>query len=69
MLAIIGMPGLAGFFSKDAILLLAMKNNTVVFGVLVFTAILTAFYMIRMWKLVFFGETRSDNAAKSPSPW
>ena len=65
VLAIIGMPGLAGFFSKDAILLLAMKNNTVVFGVLVFTAILTAFYMIRMWKLVFFGETRSDNAAKS----
>lgn len=65
VLAIIGMPGLAGFFSKDAILLLALKNNTPVFGILVFTAILTAFYMVRMWKLVFFGETRSDNAAKS----
>ena len=65
VLAIIGLPGLAGFFSKDAILLLAMKNNTAVFAILVFTAILTAFYMVRMWKLVFFGATRSDNAAKS----
>jgi len=65
VLAIIGVPFLAGFFSKDAILLLALKNNTAVFGILVFTAVLTAFYMVRMWKLVFFGETRSDNAAKS----
>jgi NADH-quinone oxidoreductase subunit L len=63
VLAIIGMPGLAGFFSKDAILLLAHQNNPAVFGILVFTAVLTAFYMVRMWKLVFFGTTRSDNAA------
>lgn len=65
VLAIIGMPGLAGFFSKDAILLLALQNNTAVFGILTLTAVLTAFYMIRMWKLVFFGDTRSDHAAKS----
>jgi len=56
---------MGGLFSKDAILLLAMRNNTAVFAILLFTAILTAFYMVRMWKLVFFGETRSDNAAKS----
>ncbi len=65
VLAIIGVPFLAGFFSKDAILFLAMKNNTAVFAILAFTAVLTSFYMIRMWKLVFFGETRSENAAKS----
>ncbi len=63
VLAIIGFPGLAGFFSKDAILYLAMEKSTPVFAVLCLTAVLTAFYMIRMWKIVFFGETRSDNAA------
>ncbi|MEN9841465.1 MAG: hypothetical protein RL376_1265, partial [Verrucomicrobiota bacterium] len=63
VLAIIGCPGLAGFFSKDAILYLAMEKNTAVFAVLCLTAVLTAFYMIRMWKLVFLGSTRSDDAA------
>jgi NADH-quinone oxidoreductase subunit L len=61
--AIIGFPGLAGFFSKDAILYLAMKNNTAIFALLAFTAVLTAFYMVRMWKLVFFSDARSDAAA------
>ncbi len=60
--AIIGMPGLAGFFSKDSILYLAMEKNTAVFGVLAFTAVLTSFYMIRMWKVTFFGAARSDDA-------
>jgi NADH-quinone oxidoreductase subunit L len=60
--AIIGMPGLAGFFSKDSILYLAMKNNTAVFAVLALTAVLTSFYMIRMWKITFFGEARSKDA-------
>ncbi|MEO6569243.1 MAG: NADH-quinone oxidoreductase subunit L [Opitutaceae bacterium] len=63
VLAIIGMPLLAGFFSKDAILYLAYENNTAVFVILAFTAVLTALYMIRMWKLVFLGEPRSDHAA------
>jgi NADH-quinone oxidoreductase subunit L len=63
VLAIIGMPGLAGFFSKDAILHLAMEKNTAVFGLLTLTAVLTAFYMVRMWKLTFLGEARSEAAA------
>ena len=63
VLAIIGMPGLAGFFSKDAILYLAMEKNTAVFAILAFTAVLTAFYMVRMWKLTFFGESRSPDAS------
>ena len=63
VLAIIGFPGLAGFFSKDAILYLAMENSTPVFAILCLTAILTAFYMVRMWKLVFLGEPRSDDAS------
>src|ERR1041385_5667914 len=62
VLAIIGLPFLAGFFSKDAILYLAFANNKAVFAVLAFTAILTALYMIRMWKIVFFGTPRSGSA-------
>lgn len=62
VLAIVGFPGLAGFFSKDAILLLAFKNNPAVFAVLALTAVITAFYMVRMWKLVFFGSARAEAA-------
>jgi NADH-quinone oxidoreductase subunit L len=62
VLAIIGMPAFAGFFSKDAILYLAMTKNTAVFAVLAFTAILTAFYMVRLWKITFLGEARGEDA-------
>src|SRR5205085_731721 len=62
VLAIVGMPGLAGFFSKDAILYLAMENNKAVFAILALTAVLTAFYMVRLWKITFFGEARGDDA-------
>jgi NADH-quinone oxidoreductase subunit L len=61
--AIIGVPLLAGFFSKDAILYLAFANNKAVFAVLAFTAVLTALYMTRLWRLTFFGAPRSESAA------
>ena len=60
--AIAGVPFLAGFFSKDAILTLAFENNPAVFAVLALTAILTAFYMLRLWKIVFLGAARSEAA-------
>ena len=64
VLAIIGMPYIAaGFFSKDAILHLALENNKAVFGVLALTAVLTSFYMVRLWILVFRGQPRSEEAA------
>jgi NADH-quinone oxidoreductase subunit L len=62
VLAISGLPFLAGFFSKDAILYLSYENNKAVFAILAFTAALTAFYMFRMWKIVFFGATRGEDA-------
>ena len=62
VLAIIGTPLLSGFFSKDSILLLAFEKNRAVFGLLAFTAVLTSFYMVRLWKLVFLGKSRGDNA-------
>jgi len=61
--AISGVPFLAGFFSKDAILALALQNSPAIFGVLAFTAILTAFYMLRLWKVVFLGAPRSAEAS------
>jgi NADH-quinone oxidoreductase subunit L len=63
--AIVGLPFLAGFFSKDAILFLAFANNRAVFVVLAFTAVLTALYMVRVWKLTFLGTARSDHAARA----
>jgi NADH-quinone oxidoreductase subunit L len=60
--AIVGFPFLAGFYSKDAILLLAYQRNKAVFAVLAFTAILTSFYMLRLWKIVFLGSPRSEAA-------
>ncbi|MBL9210324.1 MAG: NADH-quinone oxidoreductase subunit L [Opitutaceae bacterium] len=62
VLAIIGTPFLAGFFSKDAILYLAFAKHKAVFGLLAFTAVLTSFYMVRLWKLVFLGAPRSEEA-------
>jgi NADH-quinone oxidoreductase subunit L len=61
--AIAGLPFLSGFFSKDAILHLAQEKNYAVFVILFVTAILTSFYMVRMWKLVFLGTPRSDEAS------
>jgi NADH-quinone oxidoreductase subunit L len=63
VLAIIGFPFLAGFFSKDAILYLAYAKNTPVFVILALTAVLTALYMVRLWRIVFFGKPQSDEAA------
>jgi NADH-quinone oxidoreductase subunit L len=64
-LALIGCPPFSGFFSKDAILALAYGRNTAIFAVALFTAFLTAFYVIRMLVIVFFGNARSDIARKS----
>ena len=62
VLAIAGTPLLAGFFSKDAILWQAWAtHNQLLWGVAVFVAGLTAFYMFRQFFMVFFGECRADH--------
>jgi len=55
---IAGIPPLAGFFSKDEILWRASQVSLVYWGIGVFTALLTSFYMFRLWFLTFFGEYR-----------
>src|SRR5436309_2184264 len=64
-LALIGCPPFSGFFSKEAILALAYEHNTPIFAVALFTAFLTAFYVIRMLVIAFFGNPRSDIARES----
>ncbi|MFN8415930.1 MAG: NADH-quinone oxidoreductase subunit L [Cytophagaceae bacterium] len=57
-LAISGIPPLAGFFSKDAILAVAFEHSPVRWGIGVFAALLTTFYMFRMFFLTFLGDFR-----------
>src|SRR5205809_3997371 len=64
-LALIGCPPFSGFFSKDAILALAYERNRPIFAVALFTAFLTAFYVMRLLVIAFFGKPRSDIARES----
>jgi NADH-quinone oxidoreductase subunit L len=72
-LAIVGIPPLAGFFSKDEILLEALATgHTILFGLALFTALLTAAYMGRLLFLTFHGEFRGGHEAEHhlhESPW
>ena len=68
-LALVGIPPLAGFFSKDEILADASLVSPAVYWVLVFSAFLTALYMGRQILMVFFGKPRSKAAeAAKESP-
>ncbi|MFJ8528750.1 NADH-quinone oxidoreductase subunit L [Bacillus sp. NPDC094106] len=59
-LAISGVPLFSGFFSKDEILAAAwMRGNYVLFVLAVIAAFLTAFYMFRLYFLVFTGEAKT----------
>jgi NADH-quinone oxidoreductase subunit L len=61
--AIAGIPGLAGFFSKDEILARAYAANPAYWFIGVTTAFITSFYMFRLWYLTFFGDYRGRVAA------
>jgi NADH-quinone oxidoreductase subunit L len=62
-LALAGIFPLAGFWSKDEILLAANQNFPVVYWMLVAAAFFTAFYMGRQIWMVFFGKPRTEVAA------
>ncbi|TYO95445.1 NADH dehydrogenase subunit L [Geothermobacter ehrlichii] len=66
-LAIAGIPGLSGFFSKDEILWWAFSSTRGgwILWLIGFTAAgMTAFYMFRLVFMTFFGEQRTDARAK-----
>jgi NADH-quinone oxidoreductase subunit L len=62
-IAIAGFIPFAGFFSKDAILFAAFnyeQNGKILYGVGLFAAVLTSFYMFRLIWLTFFTQKRYD---------
>jgi NADH-quinone oxidoreductase subunit L len=65
-LAISGIPPLAGFWSKDAVLSSAWQMDKGLWAVGVITAGLTAYYMSRLFALVFTGQARWAEARPAP---
>ncbi|MGB8502141.1 NADH-quinone oxidoreductase subunit L, partial [Mycobacterium sp.] len=69
-LAIIGVPPLAGFFSKDAIIETALAaggfKGAVLGGAALLGAGITAFYMTRVMLMTFFGERRWESTDVHP---
>jgi len=61
-LAIAGIPPFAGFFSKEEILTAAFHENKLIYGVALFTAALTSFYMFRLYFTIFWSK---EAAAKT----
>ncbi|MBY0490785.1 MAG: NADH-quinone oxidoreductase subunit L [Gemmatimonadaceae bacterium] len=63
--AIAGIPGLAGFFSKDEILWYTFSSEhggaAWLWGLAALTALMTAFYMTRLLWLTFFGASRMSH--------
>ena len=68
-MAISGVPLLSGFFSKDEILIATWKaGHPVLFTLAVITAFLTAFYMFRLFFMVFMGKSRGEQNEVHESP-
>ena len=68
-LAISGVPLFSGFFSKDAILLSVWLNGSwFLFIIACLTAFLTAFYMFRLFFLIFAGKPQSGEIKEAPLP-
>jgi NADH-quinone oxidoreductase subunit L len=64
-LAIAGMPPFSGFFSKDEILAAAYASSKtggiILWGLGVLTAVMTAFYMFRLYAMTFQGKFRGTH--------
>ena len=72
VLAISGFFPFAGFFSKDAILAAAFHQGAVgkaLWTVGLITALMTSFYMFRLWYLTFMGKSRTESRHAHESPW
>jgi len=71
-LAIAGIPPFSGFFSKDEILMAALAKHPAYYALGMLGALMTAFYMFRLYALTFRGAFRgtAEQAAHlHESPW
>ncbi|SFJ66633.1 NADH-quinone oxidoreductase subunit L [Myroides guanonis] len=64
-LAISGIPPLAGFFSKDEILMVAFHENKILWFLAAIASVMTAFYMFRLLYLTFFKDFRGTQEQKN----
>lgn len=60
-IAIAGIPPFSGFFSKDEILAGAFAKNPLYWGIGVLGALMTAFYMFRLYAMTFLGKFRGTH--------
>lgn len=60
-LAIAGVPPLSGFFSKDEILAAAYEKNPILYFLGVAGALMTTFYMFRLYAMTFLGKFRGTH--------
>ena len=67
-LTISGFPFTSGFFSKDEILVAAFEHNKLIYGIGVFVAGLTAFYMFRLYFGIFWGKNTKYEHTPHESP-
>ena len=67
-LAIAGVPPLAGFWSKDEILVAAFEHNTFLYIIGLFVAGLTAFYIFRIYFGIFWGKEGNYKDKPNESP-
>jgi NADH-quinone oxidoreductase subunit L len=60
--ALIAVPFTSGFFSKELILEAAHEKQPILFWIAAFVAVLTPFYMTRLFVVAFLGKAKSENA-------
>jgi NADH-quinone oxidoreductase subunit L len=71
-IAIAGIPPFSGFFSKDEILIGAFTHNPVYYWIGLGGALMTAFYMFRLYAMTFRGSFRGTHEQEHhlhESPW
>src|SRR3989338_4418745 len=68
VLAISGFPLMSGFWSKDMILASAWEQNKLLFAAGAITALLTAFYMFRLYFMTFSGKYRGHAHPHETTP-
>lgn len=68
-LAISGIPFFSGFYSKEPILAAALKSSPVLFAAALLASGLTAFYMFRIFFLVFYNKPIQKPSGHATEPW